>query len=97
MREAATFAIPHPRLGQELAVAVVLEADHTATARELRSWMLDHLALHKTPRHIWFAAPDELPRTPSGKVRRGELAERFLRSGNQPDSAQNADMGKVSF
>jgi acyl-CoA synthetase (AMP-forming)/AMP-acid ligase II len=74
VREAATFPIPDARLGEDAVVAVVLEEDRAATARELRSWMLDRLATHKVPRRIWFIAAAALPRTRSGKVRRGELA-----------------------
>ena len=79
VREAATFSVPHERLGEDLAIAVVLEGGRAATARELRRWMLDHLAPHKVPRRIWFVTPEALPRTSSGKVRRSELARLWER------------------
>jgi acyl-CoA synthetase (AMP-forming)/AMP-acid ligase II len=72
VKEGAVFAVPDERLGQDLVAAVVAVEGAAPTARELRSWMLDRLALDKAPRRIWFV--DELPRTASGKVRRGELA-----------------------
>jgi oxalate---CoA ligase len=76
--EAATFAVPDARLGEDIVAAVVLEPGRSPTPRELRGWMLDRLAPHKVPRRIWFADDGPLPRTPSGKVRRAELAQRFL-------------------
>jgi acyl-coenzyme A synthetase/AMP-(fatty) acid ligase len=37
--------------------------------------MLDQLSPFKVPRRIWFV--DDLPRTGTGKVQRGELANRW--------------------
>jgi oxalate---CoA ligase len=73
---AAVFAVPDERFGQDIVAAVVLERGHTTTPRQLRRWMLDRLAPNKTPRRIWFL--DELPLTLSGKVQRGELANRYF-------------------
>lgn len=72
---AAVFAVPDERFGQDIVAAVVLESGHTTTPRQLRRWMLDRLAPFKVPRRIWFL--DDLPLTLSGKVQRGELANRF--------------------
>jgi acyl-CoA synthetase (AMP-forming)/AMP-acid ligase II len=75
VKDAAAFALPDARLGEDIAVAVVAAEGATPTRRALRRWMLDRLAPHKTPRRIWFV--DELPRTGSGKVQRLALSERF--------------------
>jgi fatty-acyl-CoA synthase len=40
---------------------------------ELRSWVREHLAPHKTPAS-WFVA-DELPLTGSGKIQKFRLVE----------------------
>ena len=37
--EAAAYAIPHPRLGEEVAAAVVLKEGATATPLELREFL----------------------------------------------------------
>jgi acyl-CoA synthetase (AMP-forming)/AMP-acid ligase II len=75
---AATFGAPDERLGEDI-VAAVVAAGGALTPRELRGWMLDRLAPHKVPRRVWFV--DDLPRTPSGKVQRGELARRWREEG----------------
>jgi acyl-CoA synthetase (AMP-forming)/AMP-acid ligase II len=75
--DAAAFNLPDERLGEEIGVAVVLREGQAATSRELRDWMLDHLSPHVAPRRLWFVT--ELPRTASGKVQRGVLAERYSR------------------
>ena len=73
---AAAFAVPDELLGEDVAAAVVLKRGERLTPRALRRWMLDRLSPAKAPRRIWFV--DDLPRTLSGKVRRGALAEEFM-------------------
>lgn len=73
--EAAVFPVPDGLLGQDIVAAVILTPGMSATARELRSWMLDRLSTYKVPRRIWMV--DTLPRTPTGKVQRGVLAQRW--------------------
>ena len=74
--EAAVFPVADARLGEDIAAAVVLKPGFAAKPRELREWLLGRLSPVKVPRRIWLV--EALPRTPTGKVRRGALAERFL-------------------
>jgi oxalate---CoA ligase len=78
--DAATFAVPDARLGEDIVAAVVLRPGATVTPRALRRWLLDRLTPYKVPRRIWFVT--ELPRTTTGKVQRRVLAERFLNGGS---------------
>ena len=73
--EAAVFAVPDSRFGEDLVAAVVPHATGHVAAREVRTWMLERLSPSKTPRRIWMV--ESLPRTASGKVQRGELARRW--------------------
>ena len=73
--QAAVFGVPDARLGEDVVAAVALKRGMTATPRQLREWLLDHLSTYKVPRRIWFVG--ELPITPTGKVPRGELARRW--------------------
>lgn len=75
--DAATFAIPDDRLGQDIVAAVVPKGDTTLVPREIRRWMFEHLAQYKVPRKIWIVSDDMLVRTRSGKIRRAELARRY--------------------
>jgi acyl-coenzyme A synthetase/AMP-(fatty) acid ligase len=75
--EAATFAVPDARFGEDIAAAVVLREGMPVQAWELRGWLLDQLAPFKVPRRIWIV--ERLPRTASGKVQRRMLAENFFR------------------
>jgi hypothetical protein len=74
--EAAVFAVPDPLLGEEVAAAVVLrEGSPPPSDEDIRAQAAERLSPHKVPRAIARLA--ELPRTPTGKVRRGTLAERL--------------------
>lgn len=76
VREAVSFAVPHPALGEEVGAAVVLRADaHAVTSRELREYAARRLSDAKVPRHITII--DTIPRTALGKVQRGMLAQQL--------------------
>lgn len=69
--EAAVVGVPHADLGEEVAAFVALKAKVKASSEELISHCKQRLAHYKYPRRI--AIVDELPRGPTGKVRRAEL------------------------
>jgi len=71
--EAAAFAVPHARLGEDVAAAVVLRPTMSATPLELRSYLREHLASFKVPRRVIIA--EQLPKGSTGKVLRRKLSE----------------------
>jgi oxalate---CoA ligase len=73
--QAVTFAMPHEKLGEEVAAAVVLRGGQSATEQELRSFVAIHLADFKVPRKILFLA--EIPKGATGKLQRIGLAQRL--------------------
>ena len=73
--EAVTFAMPHPKLGEEVAAAVVTVEGASMTERELRRFLSESLAAFKVPRRVLFL--DELPKGPTGKLQRIDLAKRL--------------------
>ena len=73
VREAAAYAVPHPRLGEDVAAAVVLRPGSNTTPLELREFITKELALFKIPRRITIL--DRLPKGLTGKVQRGKLRE----------------------
>ncbi|HEX8647478.1 MAG TPA: AMP-binding protein, partial [Thermoleophilaceae bacterium] len=75
VEEAAAFGVPHPRLGEDVAVAVRLRPDARVEERELRRFLLERLTTFKVPRRI--VVVDEIPKGPTGKPLRGALGERL--------------------
>jgi acyl-coenzyme A synthetase/AMP-(fatty) acid ligase len=77
--QAVVFGMPHPKLGEEIAAAVVLAPDSSASEKELRAFVLERLADFKTPRKIVIL--DEIPKGPTGKIQRIGLAAKLGLSG----------------
>jgi acyl-CoA synthetase (AMP-forming)/AMP-acid ligase II len=73
--QAVTFAIPHPKLGEEVGAAIVLRDGTELTERELRDFAAAHLADFKVPRRVVFLA--EIPKGATGKLQRIGLAEKL--------------------
>jgi len=73
--QALTFAMPHPKLGEEVAAVIVLRPDISADEAALRAFCAERLATFKVPRKIVFR--DELPKGATGKLQRIGLAARL--------------------
>src|SRR5580704_16193658 len=73
--EAATFAVPHRSLGEDVAACAVLRNNERVSERELREFTSEQLAPFKIPRRIFFVPG--IPKTGSGKPKRLELTQRF--------------------
>jgi len=74
--ECCVFSVPDVRLGEEIAVAVVMKAGESLTAEALIAHCTDHMSKHKVPRYVRFFT-DPLPRNASGKFLRRELREQL--------------------
>ena len=70
--EAATFAVPHATLGEDVAAAVVLQPHATATPKDLRQFVIGRLAAFKVPRQVLIVS--DLEKGPTGKLQRISLA-----------------------
>jgi oxalate---CoA ligase len=73
--QAVAFAVPHERLGEEVAAAVVLNDGVQADERELRDHAAQHLADFKLPKQILIL--EDIPKGATGKVQRIGLAEKL--------------------
>jgi len=73
--QVVTFAIPHDKLGEEVAAVVVLREGQEATEREIRDFTAQRLADFKVPRKIIFM--EEIPKGATGKLQRIGLAEKL--------------------
>ncbi len=73
--QVVTFGMPHDKLGEEVAAAVVLREGHSATDREIREFVATKLADFKVPRKILIM--DEIPKGATGKLQRIGLAQKL--------------------
>ncbi len=95
--EAAAFSLPHPRLGEDVAVAIVLQPHACVTVRSLRSFALNSNRLRhsEVPRHIIVV--EEIPKSSAGKIQRQNIAKSlgYVKSGasgiRQPSKSHIAE------
>ncbi|MCB2132812.1 MAG: AMP-binding protein, partial [Rhodobacteraceae bacterium] len=73
--QVVTFGMPHPKLGEEVAAALVLREGASASEREIRDFAAGRLADFKVPRRIVIL--DEIPKGATGKLQRIGLAEKL--------------------
>jgi acyl-CoA synthetase (AMP-forming)/AMP-acid ligase II len=73
--QVVTFAMPHDKLGEEVAAAIVLREGLVATDNEIRAFCSTRLADFKVPRKIVIL--DEIPKGATGKLQRIGLAQKL--------------------
>jgi Condensation domain/AMP-binding enzyme C-terminal domain/AMP-binding enzyme/Phosphopantetheine attachment site len=73
--EAATFAVPHVTLGEDIACAVVLRPCCAATPKDIRQFAAARMAGFKVPRQV--VVVDTIPKGPTGKLQRSGLAAKM--------------------
>ncbi|MEM7348365.1 MAG: AMP-binding protein, partial [Chloroflexota bacterium] len=73
--QALTFAVPHPKLGEMVAAAVILQDGSTTTALDIRRFAARTLTDFKVPEQVVIL--DEIPKGPTGKLQRIGLAEKL--------------------
>jgi len=75
VQQCVTFSVPHDKLGEDVAAAVVLRDGAEASEKELREFAAIRLADFKVPRKILFLA--EIPKGATGKLQRIGLAQKL--------------------
>ena len=73
--QAVAFAVPHAKLGEDVAAAIVLRDGQEANEREIRDHAASRLADFKVPKQILIM--DEIPKGPTGKLQRIGMAEKL--------------------
>ncbi|HEY7172226.1 MAG TPA: acyl--CoA ligase [Vicinamibacterales bacterium] len=71
--EAVSFGVPHKTWGEEVAAAVVVR--QPVTEAELLAFCRERLAEFKRPKQIYIT--ETIPRTATGKIQRGVVAQAF--------------------
>jgi acyl-CoA synthetase (AMP-forming)/AMP-acid ligase II len=73
--QAVAFAMPHDKLGEDVAAAIVLKEGSSASEAEIRAFAAERLADFKVPRKVLIMA--EIPKGATGKLQRIGLAEKL--------------------
>jgi acyl-CoA synthetase (AMP-forming)/AMP-acid ligase II len=73
--QVVTFAMPHDKLGEDVAAAIVLREGRSVDERELQDFANARLAAFKVPRRIVIL--EEIPKGATGKLQRIGLAQKL--------------------
>ena len=75
--QAAVVGVADELYGEEVAAFIVLKSGAVATADEIMTFCGEHLADFKCPKTVHFL--DEIPKGPTGKLLKRELAKQFTK------------------
>ncbi len=90
--DVAVVGVPDATWGEQVAAFIRPAPGQTPDPGELFAYCREHLAPHKTPRY--WTVVEEFPQTPSGKIQKFVLRERFLARG--PDVAIRAESTDIA-
>jgi acyl-CoA synthetase (AMP-forming)/AMP-acid ligase II len=75
IKQVVAFAVPHPKLGEEIAVAVVLSEGSKSDEKDIKGFAKERMADFKVPRKVVIL--DEIPKGATGKMQRIGMAEKL--------------------
>ena len=90
VQEAAAFAVPHARLGEDVAAAVVLRTGARVSPSELRGFLRGQLAPFKVPHRIHLVK--HLAKGSTGKIDRPVIARQALNGKTLPSIAPGSTL-----
>ncbi|MGK0298865.1 MAG: acyl-CoA synthetase (AMP-forming)/AMP-acid ligase II [Gammaproteobacteria bacterium] len=90
--DAASFAVTHPVLGDDIALAIVAKPGNLSIEESTRAFLKDKLAYFKIPNQIIMV--DEIPRE-NGKLKRHKLADQLLRKECDPGNKSSSTTSLV--
>jgi fatty-acyl-CoA synthase len=82
LRDVAVVGLPDFKWGERVHAVVVPKEGAVIEPGALMEWCKPRLAGYKRPRSVTIAAPDDLPRTATGKVQHRLLRQRIIDKGD---------------
>ncbi|MBQ6805368.1 MAG: AMP-dependent synthetase, partial [Clostridia bacterium] len=67
------IGVPDEQYGEEIMAVVILKEGQSMTEDELKAFVRDHMARHKTPRYVEFV--DAFPTNAAGKILKYKMRE----------------------
>jgi long-chain acyl-CoA synthetase len=89
--EGAAFGVPDELYGEEVVACVVLREGASATGEEIAAYCREHLADYKCPKVVRVVG--QLPKGPTGKVLKRELAKQYGAEPSRSAAGQGATDG----
>ena len=77
MLEVAVIGVPDEKYDEECCAVIRKDNHHLADEHELREWAASRISRWKIPRYFFFT--DSFPVTPSGKIQKFKLQEKYTK------------------
>ena len=73
VQDVQVIGVPDKQYGEEIMAVVIVKPGETLTSDEVKQYVMDHMAKHKTPRYVTFV--DEFPMNAAGKILKYKMRE----------------------
>jgi fatty-acyl-CoA synthase len=73
VRDVQVIGVPSKAYGEEIMACVILKDGVAATEDEIKTYVLEHMAKHKTPRYVRFV--ESFPMNAAGKIMKYKMVE----------------------
>ncbi|MBQ1503188.1 MAG: AMP-binding protein, partial [Clostridia bacterium] len=73
VKDVQVIGVPDKAYGEEIMACVILKEGEECTADEIKDYVRDHMAKHKTPRYVTFV--DSFPMNAAGKILKYKMRE----------------------
>ncbi|MBP3324631.1 MAG: AMP-binding protein [Clostridia bacterium] len=73
VKDVQVIGVPSKAYGEEIMACVILKEGETMTEEELKQYVMDHMAKHKTPSYVDFV--DSFPMNAAGKILKYKMRE----------------------
>lgn len=73
VKDVQVIGVPDQQYGEEIMACVILKDGETMTEEELKDFVKDHMAKHKTPKYVDFV--EEFPMNAAGKILKYKMRE----------------------
>ena len=80
------IGVPDKDYGEEIMACVILKEGETATEDEIKTYVREHMAKHKTPRYVAFV--DSFPMNAAGKILKYKMREDAVKMLNLTDASK---------
>ena len=79
------IGVPDEQYGEEIMACVILKEGETMTEKEMKQYVLDHMAKHKVPKYVDFV--DSFPMNAAGKILKYKMREDAVKKLNLQKAA----------
>ncbi|MBQ8149474.1 MAG: AMP-binding protein, partial [Clostridia bacterium] len=73
IQDVQVIGVPDKQYGEEIMACVILKEGEESSEAEMKQYVMDHMAKHKTPRYVAFV--DSFPMNAAGKIQKYKMRE----------------------